>query len=265
MRPTTAPTRATTTASDAPDTAADKVLRLLTAFEATGDATLTDLARLAELPKSTTHRLLATLQRYGLVERSGPSGYRLGLRAWQLGQRARPYQALARSAQPHLDALTAASGESSFLTVPEQTHAMCIAVTESPSLMRLTLRIGAHVPMHLGASNRILLAFLPPRDRDVVVRHVAEGEADRAALEEDLTRIRARGYVVTASQLTAGTTAIAVPVLDQKGALIAGLSIGGPTDRFDETVAHGHLAALRAHAEGIAHDVAAGLRLATPS
>lgn len=253
------------TAETAADTAADKLLRLLLAFDASGDATLSDLARDAGLPKSTTHRLLATLQRHDLVERAGQSRYRLGFRAWLLGQRARPYQSLAHAAQPHLDALAASSGESAFLTVSEQVYAVCVASADSPSLMRLSLRLGSLTPMHLGASNRILMALLPPTDRALVARHWVQDGADRAALEDDLRSIRSAGYVVTSSQLTSGATAIAVPVFDEKGALIAGLSIGGPTDRFDETVAHGHLAALRDHADGISHDVAASLRLATPS
>lgn len=259
-----APDRAAS-AETATDTAADKVLRLLLAFDATRDATLSDLASGADLPKSTTHRLLATLQRHDLVERDEQSRYRLGFRAWLLGQRARPYQSLAHAAQPHLDALSDASGESAFLTVSERVYAVCVASADSPSLMRLSLQLGSLTPMHLGASNRILLASLPPADRALVARHWVQGEADRAALEEDLRSIRAAGYVITSSQLTSGATAIAVPVRDEKGALIAGLSIGGPTDRFDETVAHGHLAALRTHADGISHDVAVSLRLATPS
>ena len=253
-------------AADAPAaTAADKVLGLLGAFPVGGEATLTELARAANLPKSTAHRLLGALHRHAFVERSGESGYRLGLGAWQLGQRARPYHALIHAARPHLDKLTGISGESTFLTVPEQAYAMCLVATESPSLMRLTLRVGSLVAMPQGASNRILLAFLPPRQRDVVVQRWVEDRADRRALEGDLARVRADGYVLTSSQLTAGTTAIAVPVLDQKGALIAGLSIGGPTDRFDETVALGHLDALRAHADAIAHEVAVSQQLATPS
>lgn len=247
------------------DTAADKVLRLLFAFDDAGPAHLSDLARAAELPKSTAHRLLATLQRHDLVERSERGAYRLGLAAWKLGRRARPYDGLARIAKPHLEALVEASGESSFLTTAEGDHALCVATAASPSLMRLTLEPGSLAPMHLGASNRILLAFLPAGARDRIVRSWTGNEADRIALEEDLTRIRRNGFVVTSSQLTSAATAVAVPVFDEKGALIAGLSLGGPTDRLGPAAAEACVATLREHADAIAHDIAhAHLFTATP-
>ena len=245
------------------DTAADKVLRLLLAFGDARPAALSDLARDAQLPKSTTHRLLSTLQRHDLVERTEQGAYRLGLGAWKLGQRSRPYDAVARLAAPRLDALTAASGETSFLTVAEMDHAVCVATAQSPRLMRLSLEPGTLVPMHLGASNRILLAFLPAGERDRVVRRWTEGEAERIALEEDLRRIRRDRYVVSSSQLTSGATAVAVPVLDEKGDLVAGLSLGGPTDRFDASAALAFLDELRDHAEALAHDVAPHARHAT--
>lgn len=247
------------------DTAADKVLRLLCAFGDVGDAHLSDLARVAELPKSTAHRLLATLQRHALVERSEHGTYRLGLGVWKLGRSARPYEGLARAAKPHLEALVEASGESSFLTIAEDDHALCVATAASPSLMRLTLEPGSLAPIHLGASNRILLAFLPAGARDRIVRRWSSDEADRIALEEDLQRIRRNGFVVTSSQLTTAATAVAVPVFDEKGALIAGLSLGGPTDRLGPAAAEACVETLRDRADAIAHDLAqAQLFTATP-
>lgn len=247
------------------DTAADKVLRLLLSFEDATEVPLSELARATGLPKSTAHRLLDTLVRHGLVERGGSGGYRLGFAAWKFGRRARPYDAFAREAVSHLRRLTETSGESSFLTVPEDDHALCIATVPSPSLMRLTLEPGSLAPMHLGASNRILLAFLPPRARDRVVDRWAEDEAERTALKEDLRRIRHDRFVLTSSQLTSGATAVGVPVLDEKGALIAGLSLGGPSDRFDASAAHATLGALRDHADALAHHVAPFTRhAATP-
>lgn len=230
--------------------AADKLLQVLLAFEERSERALGDLAESLALPKSTVHRLLGSLKAYDLVEQDAHSGhYRLGLRAWTLAKHARPYERIRREARAELEELARASGETAFLTAPEGVHSVCIDRVEGGQTLRFSLEVGSASPLHRGASNLILLAFLPAARRDAALRHwlPAEGapegapdrspenaDAARAELRAELQRIRRRGYAFTSAQLTPGVSALAVPVLDEKGGIAIGLSLGAPAERFDE-------------------------------
>lgn len=224
---------------DAPDeggqalTAADKVVVLLASFDDGGTRSLAEIADAFAWPKSSTHRLLGTLVRHGLLERTRDRSYRLGFRTWQLARKARPYDALVRAAAGPMQRLTAITAESTFLTVAEPPNAVCVACTDGPAIVRMTLALGTAAPLHVGASNRILLAYLPPLERRDYLRRAVQDPALREALGDDLAAIRSRGWLRTTAELTPGATAIAVPVFDSEGGFIAGLSVGGPTERFD--------------------------------
>ena len=225
---------ATDEVNDGPQwTAADKVVLLLAAFEDGATRSLADVAEEFDWPKSSIHRLLGTLVRHGLIERTRDRSYRLGFRTWQLARKARPYDALVRAATEPMRRLTAITAESTFLTVAEPPNSVCVASTDGPAIVRMSLALGTAVPLHLGASNRILLAYLPAIERRDYLRRAVQDPAHREALGDDLAAIRSRGWLKTTAELTAGATAIAVPVFDAEGGCIAGLSVGGPTERFD--------------------------------
>jgi DNA-binding IclR family transcriptional regulator len=215
-----------------PAGASQKLLAVLTSFEEAPLLRLGEIAQAVRLPKSTVHRLLCDLAETGLVERTREGGYRLGYRMWRLGRIARPYDALVRLARPHLRGLAERSRESAFLTVREGRHSVCIDAVEGPEYIRMSLRIDATAPLHLGASNRILLAFLPVDESHHMIQRLEPDATRRERLWHDLARIRSEGYAYSTAQLTPGASAIAVPVLDRKGGGFAGLSVGGPTDRF---------------------------------
>jgi DNA-binding IclR family transcriptional regulator len=86
--------------------------------------------------------------------------------------------------------------------------------------------------LHLGASNTVLLAFIPEQERMAIIQHTVPDADARAAVEQEMTTITAQGYAYSASQLTAGVAALGVPLLDPEGQVIAALSIGAPEYRF---------------------------------
>jgi DNA-binding IclR family transcriptional regulator len=226
--------------------AADKLLQTLLAFQGGADQSLGDLAGRVGLAKSTVHRLLTKLKEYGLVEQDRQTSlYRLGLRAWTLALRARPYEAMRREAHPHLARLARESGETAFLTVAEGIHSVCIDRVEGDQLLRVSMEVGSIAPLHLGASNRVLLAFLPATELDAALDRWAGDGEERRPLDADLVRIRERGFSFTTAQLTPGAAAIAVPVLDSKGGILCGLSVGGPAERFTESRAREFLPLLQ--------------------
>jgi IclR family KDG regulon transcriptional repressor len=214
-------------------TAADKLIQTLLGFEKSEKWQLGELAAYLGQPKSTVHRNLTTLKRYGLVEQEEETNrYRLGLKAWQLAQTSRPYTTLCQKARHHLEGLADSSAETTFLTVVEGVYSLCVDRVEHAQGLRLSMEIGSRSPLHLGASNLVLLAHLESPEQDAALRYWISDEAERRGLLAQLRAIREQGYVFTIAQLTPDVAALAVPILNQSGGLVAGLSIGGYAKRF---------------------------------
>lgn len=242
--------------ASAPLTASDKLLRTLLAFERGQEQSLASLAKHTELPKSTVHRLLTSLKEYNFVEQDTQSGlYRLGLRAWSLSLHARPYEAIRREARPYLEHLAIETSETVFLTLVDGMHSVCIDCVEGLHSLRVSMKVGFTFPLHLGASNRILMAFMPHAQRQEALAYWCPDSAQRDMLAGELIDVRRAGFVFTTAQLTPGVSALAVPVLDSEGRIIVGLSIGGPQDRFVVTKAETQLQLLQEVASDMATNI----------
>jgi len=213
--------------------AAEKVLHVLAAFERSKCWSLGGLARAVDLPKSTVHRLLASLCTVGFVQQEQDNGdYRLGPRAWGLGGRSDGTDTLVEIAMPTLRGVRTEVGESTFLTVQEGSCARCVARVNAEQEVAVLISQGASSPLHLGASNTILLAFLPQEERRDWLDRTIDDEAARDRIEQELRAIETAGYAYSSSQLTPGAAAIGVPVRGASGRVLAGLSIGAPAYRL---------------------------------
>ncbi len=233
-------------------TAAEKVLHVLVAFEQRPSWTLADLAHELDWPKSSVHRLLATLKTFGFVHqehRDAP--YRLGYRVWSMAQRGRDHDELAAHARPILAGLVEATRETAFLTVREGLHAFCVARVDTPQDVRLLIEVGSANPLHLGASNTVLLAFADEIERSMVLSQTVLEPAERLAAESEMRRIVAQRYAYSSEQLTVGAAAVGVPVFDVDGRIAACLSIGAPAYRFEHERAVGCLPHLRIAARAL--------------
>lgn len=227
--------------------AAERVLHVLTAFEHEVRWSLADLARHLGLPKSTAHRLLASLCVVGFVQREPSGSYTLGPRAWGLARSAGDADTLTQLAMPTLHELRNAVGETTFLTVQEGARSRCVARVNAEHEVAVLIAQGSSSPLHLGASNTVLLAFLPESERRLWLAEGTDDADERARIEDELRSIEANGYAYSASQLTPGAAAIGVPVRGASGRVLAGLSIGAPAYRFSHERALDMLPAL-AHA-----------------
>jgi DNA-binding IclR family transcriptional regulator len=203
-----------------------------------------ELAGRCALPASTTYRLIADLERHGLVAREGRQGATLGLRVLELARSVedRLEAALVEPARDVMQGLARDYGETAILTAPTGQLAIGLASVESPThAVRLTYGRWRVAPMHLGASGKVLLAHLDRRAADRVIAAALDGSfggqpLDEAALRDQLAETRRNGYVVTHGELDEGASAAAAPVLDGRGRLVAGLSLAGPTARMRRTL-----------------------------
>lgn len=217
-----------------------------------------EIARRAGVNASTVSRLLATLAANGLVEHVPDTGrYRLGTRLLQLGQIVLGRLDLRRVASPHLQALVEETGETATLSVPGERDAVTVDFVQSGASVQGMARVGRPSIAHATATGKVLLAFggrtLPPRAR--LQSYTSRTIVDRAALETELARIRARGHAYNFGEREDDLHAIAAPVLGADGTLTAILGVQGPAARFGRKAMEAAVPALRAHAAALSAEL----------
>ena len=178
----------------------DRAAALLLALgESHGEAGVTELARRLGLHKSTASRLLATLEKRGLVEQDEESGkYRLGLVVIRLANRAERTLDLRSIAMPELDRLARATRETTGLGVLDGDQLLTVAQADGPNLVAVGDWTGRLVPLHSVAGGKVLLASLPEREILRLVRRGLDRFTDRTITDlepllEELARVRRRG------------------------------------------------------------------------
>ncbi len=217
----------------------DRAAALLLALgDSQGEAGVTELARRLGLHKSTASRLLATLQRRGLVEQDGETGkYRLGLVVIRLAERAERTLDLRGIAMPELERLARLTRETTGLGVLEHDCLLTVAQADGPNLIAVGDWTGRTSPLHCVASGKVLLAALAEREvlriaRSGLVAHTDRTITELEPLLEELARIRRRGYATAIGEYEPGLNAVAAPVHDARGAIVAAVDIWGPAFRI---------------------------------
>jgi IclR family acetate operon transcriptional repressor len=214
----------------------DRAARLLVGvLDADGPVGTGDLAGDAGLPKSTASRLLASLERHGLVQQDGERGrFRPGPVLVRFAQRGLVERHLVELAQPALAALSEASGETINLAVAGPVGVEHLAQVESRHFLGAGQWVGRSVPYHASAVGKVLVAFgaaeLPPAPSMTALTPRTIAGLD--AFEDELGRVRAEGFALAVDELELGLTAMAAPVLSDSGAALAALAISGPTLRL---------------------------------
>jgi IclR family acetate operon transcriptional repressor len=221
--------------------AVDRAARLLSEVVHSADPmTFTGLSTTTGLAKSTTSRLLLALERNGLVRRDDHGRFLPGEMfvsfAWRGGAEA----GLVAVAQPFLERLGQATGETINLGVVSGGLVEQIAQVDSTYLIGGTNWIGMSVPLHCSALGKVLLAYgaaqLPPQPQPLE-RRTAKTITTEAALRADLAGVRGRGYAVTDEELEPGLIAVAAPVRGYDGAVVAALSVSAPVNRMNRDAA----------------------------
>ena len=221
----------------------DKTLRILALFNGeTPEWGVTELAAHAGMPKSTVFRVLRVLLQHELLAQDPlTKRFRLGLGALELGRRAYEGLELRQVALPILNRIAALSGETVLLEVLNQEHdrVVCVERAQRQTGLRLMLEVGSTVPLHAGASSKVLLAYLPDEEIEAVIARglpplTAHTITDPARLRRDLAEIRARGFAVSFEETDDGAAGVAVPIWDRSGRVVAGLTIAGPVTRLNQ-------------------------------
>jgi IclR family acetate operon transcriptional repressor len=199
-----------------------------------------EIARRTGINASSVSRLLATLQASGLVDQVDETGrYRLGLRLVELGNAALARLDLRELARPQLRALVAATGETATLSVPGDEFALTVDFVRSPASVQSVAQIGRPSVTHATAAGKVLLAFgdvpMPTGELRAYTEHTT---TDPATLAREVVRVRAQGWAQATGEREHDLNAIAAPVRDAAGELVAILGVQGPASRFGEGAMH---------------------------
>jgi len=188
---------------------------------------LTDLAQDAGLPKSTASRLIDALERNGLVERDPTRTHvRPGPREVRYAQSGRD---LAELAEPAMRRLASESGETVNLMVRTAGGAEAIAQVDGRHVLGDSNWIGREVPDHCSAAGKVFLAFGASTAREPLERRTARTIVNADQLERELAGVREHGFATIVDELELGLAALAARRRDHDGAVVAALSVAGPT------------------------------------
>lgn len=191
-----------------------------------------EIAQALDLPKSTTHGLLQTLQAKEFVVRDDNQRYRLSLRLFSLAATALELVDLPELARPAMEELSASTGGTCNLAVLDGHWVLYIEKVEHrDSLVRLVTHVGTRIPAHATALGKVLVGALPEAEREQwLTDHIFERMTDHTvsdpnAFREDLVAQSKRGYALDNQELHSAITGFAAPVRDHTGSVVAALSL----------------------------------------
>jgi IclR family KDG regulon transcriptional repressor len=219
----------------------DRTFAILELFdEDRPEWTATEVARGLDLPVPTAHRILTALSRRGYVsQHEETKRFRLGVAALHLGDRARAVVDLRSVALPALRRLSRDTRETSLLTVltPRSDKGVCLERVETSQPLRLSVTPGRRLPLHAGASQKVLMAYIEQEALDRALAHPLEHLChntitDPGLLREELARIRDAGWASSFEETNLGVWGLAVPILDANGSIVCAIGIAGPSARL---------------------------------
>lgn len=217
----------------------DRAVAILDLLAREGWSAGAEVARELGVHRSTALRLLATLDRHGLVERDPrTSKYRLGRRLVQLASSVRGEVDLRQVARPVCEALARSLGETVTLDVLDGDEIVPIEQSSGSTSVVSVNWLGTRSPAHCTASGKVILAFASDEVRARLLgrpleRRTPSTIVDRGELEVQLAQVRDTGFARTVEELEVGLNAIAAPVRSAGGEVVGAVDVSGPAHRID--------------------------------
>ncbi|MCM3847132.1 IclR family transcriptional regulator [Pseudonocardia sp. DR1-2] len=225
--------------------------------------TVAGIARTAELPVATAHRLVHELVELGYLERTATRRVRLGVRLWELASRGSRALGLREAAMPVMEDVHAVIGHHTQLAVRDGAEVLYLERLSTRGGSRNIIQVAGRLPVHACSSGIVLLAHAPVEEQEAVLtgtmaRYTAHTPATPTALRRLLADTRRQGFVLADAFITDGATGVAVPIRGPGDAVVAALSIVVPSGSGN---APAQISALLAAARAISRALGAHPRL----
>ena len=201
---------------------------------------MSELARHLGLDRSTTYRILLSLERTGFVEKDEEGGtYSLGLAAFEIGNAYLRQRDLIQVSKPIMADLAQIVQETVHLAVLSDTEIVYVDKVDSPRSLGVMSKIGQRGPVYCTALGKTLLAFQPEDEQSRIVREIKLAPltprtiTSKQKLMEELKRIRKQGYALDRREIEEDVECVGAPIRNHIGEVIAALSISGPQRKID--------------------------------
>ncbi|MFS1514370.1 IclR family transcriptional regulator [Chengkuizengella sp. SCS-71B] len=212
--------------------AVDRALDILLCFTDEIDLGLTEIAEKTGLHKSTVFRLLASLEGKGFVIRdSVTEKYRLGFRIWELSANLSQSDDPGTLLLPEMERLRDILGETISLYIRDGNERIRIQAVQSKHSIRRVAPIGARLPLYVGASSKILIAFADIDTQENMIQEWRE-LIDISAYKDQIADIQKVGYATSIEEREPGVAAVSAPIFNRSHQLVAALSVSGPVNRL---------------------------------
>lgn len=261
-------TSAELTAADNVATVASvsRALRILRCFTPTRTALgVSEIARLLQMHKSTTYRLLVTLERENFLYQVDPGRYALSYTVLELASAVSDSGGVRAVVLEQLGELVAQTGETAHLAVLDDGEVLYLEKVEGTWSLRMPSAVGRKVPVNCTALGKVLLSGMAPDELEEAVRSRRWAPAtqhtvtDPDELARVARRVREDGYAIDREEIELGLLCIAAPIRDDAGEIRAGISISGPMSRLEPNLSS-YVENVRAAADAISSRLGAQAR-----
>ncbi|EPX75434.1 IclR family transcriptional regulator [Salipiger mucosus] len=211
------------------------------------------------VPRQSVHRLIGQLEALGIVTREiGSERFSVGTRLKSLSLACLSSHQQTASSHAILERLVGEVGETCNVGMLDSGQVFYLDRVECDWPLRVQLRPGSRVPAHCTAIGKLLLAFSESRTRQKILANTKLSQltdntiTDPVLLDLAFEEIRTRGFSINNEEDSVGLIALAVPIRDPSGTVVAGLGMHAPTARVSIERAKGFLPKIRAAADEIA-------------
>ena len=209
----------------------DKGLKVIEAFDQERSRlTIAEVAQATGLTRAAARRYLITLTHLGYMRHENKL-FSLTPAVLRLGQSYLHSARLPRIVQPLLYRLAYSLGEAASVGVLDHEQLVCVAAVSAGQLVSGTLQPGTRVPAYCTANGRVLLGSLPQAEVDRFLQRVQiepitqHTIVNRERLALEISRGRAQGYVLVDQELELGLRALAVPIRNFRGDVVAAMNV----------------------------------------
>jgi DNA-binding IclR family transcriptional regulator len=216
----------------------DRALQILELIADAGEAGVTEIGEALAVHKSTAFRLVASLEGRGLVEQTADRGkYRLGVGILRLAAATTARLDVVQEARPFARVLAADTGETINIAVLNNGAALYLDQIAATAAIQSNNWVGQWIPLHATSNGKVLLSGLSDEQIRAEIgtgltAYTPATVTDVEQLIAEVHAIRDRGHVVVIDELEMGLTAVAAPIRNVHGDVVASISVSGPTFRF---------------------------------
>ena len=200
--------------------------------------TASEVAKKAELPISTTYKILSTLVDQGYAEfEESTKFYQTGTKLLRFASNIRQQRSIGVLAYPIMLELAEKTKETVHLGAPHGYFGVFLEKVNSPMTVGVQTRVGTRIPLNKGATAKAIMAFLPEVSfEDFCNNFLDDGTAEGLhaidVAKEQRKQIREDGYAITFEEVNPNVAAVAVPIFGFNNSLVGSMAIAGPCERF---------------------------------